>query len=96
MKTEIDLPDYEILHPEIQRGLVEMAKGACAVLVTAKRGKYPDDPALEQDFYEHMRHAKNHATDEWNEVGLDDDGHPHMHHCTARVALAISRMNRVR
>lgn len=110
MKIEIDLPDYEILHPEIQRGLVEMARGACAVLVTAKRGKYPDDPALQQTVEDHLKHAEQHVASAWwavlgddlacgypsqpNTQHIDDDGHQHMHHCTASVALAIARMGR--
>lgn len=74
MKLELDLPDFEILHPEIQRGLVEMVQGACAVLVTAKRGKYPDDPALGQTVDEHLTHAKHHACETWSCFGNADEG----------------------
>lgn len=99
---------YEIgideLHPRILDGWQWMALGSLRVLVTAKRGKYPDDPALGQTVDEHLFHAKNHSYEAWYGVGefaegdellgghADDDGLPHMDHCAARVALAHARL----
>jgi hypothetical protein len=77
-----------------------MALGALRVLVTGKRGKYPDDPALGKTVEVHLEHASDHAgisafqtvNDITNAFGIDDDGLPHMDHCTARVALAHARL----
>jgi hypothetical protein len=94
---------YE-LNPDIVAGWVEMCLGALEVLVTAKRGKYPHDPALSQSVYIHLDHAFNHmdiATDasdrdeldhkHGKSSAVDDDGILHIHHATARVALALTR-----
>jgi hypothetical protein len=93
---------YE-LNPDIVAGWVEMCMGALEVLVTAKRGKYPHDPALKQDVECHLQHASVHASEAesasisdsirggYGLSGVDDDGILHIHHATARVALALTR-----
>jgi hypothetical protein len=95
---------YEIgiddLHPQILDGWQRMALGSLKVLVTAKRGKYPDDPALGMPAEQHLMHADDHARSAYHFTDddahypgyLDDDGLPHMDHCTARVALAHARL----
>jgi len=96
--------DAYSLNPDIVGGLVDMCIGALQVLVTAKKGKYPHDPALEQDSLCHLSHALEHMESAYDAcsgdepvaghtgVALDDDGIPHYHHATARVALMLTRV----
>ena len=95
---------YEIgiddLHPQILDGWQRMTLGALKVLVTAKRGKYPDDPALGQHLEVHLLHGYQHMDEAYEcatgdficGIWKDDDGLPHMDHCAARVALAHARI----
>lgn len=85
------------LHPDIARGLVELFMGTLDTLVTAKRGKYPNDPALNQPCETHLDHARDHVREAYYEEvgdvlgGVDDDGLWHGYHCAARLALCLTR-----
>jgi hypothetical protein len=90
---------YE-LNSDIVVGWAEMCLGALDVLVKAKRGRYPTDPALGQTCEEHLEHAEQHAhsanfacydDDLDNGDSVDDDGILHLHHVTARIALCLTR-----
>jgi hypothetical protein len=90
---------YE-LNPDIVKGLSDMFLGTLEVFVTAKRGKYPNDPALGQTCEYHLEHAEQHAhsanfacydDDMHDGCSLDDDGLWHGFHETARVSLCLTR-----